>query len=89
VQKEINTQVYQKVVRASLVYGSESWTLTKNNKNKIAEMRFLRRIKRMTKADRVKNETVVSKLNIKPIGLVIGERQLSWLGHMPGDFNRM
>jgi hypothetical protein len=35
VPKEIKTQAYQKVVRPSIVYGSESWTLTKNNKTKI------------------------------------------------------
>jgi hypothetical protein len=46
------------------MYGSESWTLTKNNKSKIVttEMRFLRRIKEITRRDRV---TVVSELNIK------------------------
>jgi hypothetical protein len=65
VPKEIKTQVYQKVVRLSIVYGSESWTLTKNNKSKIVatKIRFLRRRKGITRRDRVRNETVVSELN--------------------------
>jgi hypothetical protein len=63
VPKEIKTQVYQKVVRPSVVYDSESWTLTKNNKTKIdtTEMRFLGIlvIKGITRRGRVRNETVV------------------------------
>jgi hypothetical protein len=63
VPKEIKTQVYQKVVRPSIIYGSEFWTLTKNNKTKIdtTEMRFLGIlvIKGITRRGRVRNETVV------------------------------
>jgi hypothetical protein len=63
VPKEIKTQVYQKVVRPSIIYGSEFWTLTKNNKTKIdtTEMRFLGIlvIKGITRRGRIRNETVV------------------------------
>jgi hypothetical protein len=40
----------------------------KNNKSKIAatEMRFIRRIKKIARRDRIRNETVISGLNIKP-----------------------
>jgi hypothetical protein len=41
-------------------------------------MRFIRRIKGITRSDRIRNETVISGLNIKPIELLIDERQLSW-----------
>jgi hypothetical protein len=53
IPKEIKTQVYQKVVRPSVVYGSESWTLTKNNKSKIVAsvIRFLKRIQDITRRD--------------------------------------
>ena len=47
IPEEIKTQVYQKVVRPSLIYGSESRTLSERNKNKVKamEMKFLGRIK--------------------------------------------
>jgi hypothetical protein len=45
-------------------------------------MRFIRRIKGITRSDRIRNETVISGLNIKPIELLIDERQLSWLGNI-------
>ena len=43
IPKEIKTQVYEKVVRPSLIYGSESWTLNERNRSKAKamEMRFL------------------------------------------------
>lgn len=74
----------QKVVRPGLVYGCESWTLTTNNKGKVvaAEMKLLRRTKGIIKRGRINNQTVISKLNVKPIELVIAKRQLSWLVHV-------
>jgi hypothetical protein len=32
IPKEIRNQGYQKAIRPFIVYGSESWTVTKNNK---------------------------------------------------------
>lgn len=84
IPKEIKTQVYQKVIRPSLTYGSESWVLTKRNKSRIkaAEMRFLRKIQGITREDRIRNSVIVEELKIKPIEKIIEERQLSWLGHL-------
>jgi hypothetical protein len=52
-------------------------------------MRFLTRIKEITIRDRIRNEIAISAVNIKPIELVIGEGQLSWLGHMYRYVHRM
>ena len=77
-------QVYHKVVRPSLIYGSETWTLSDKNKSKVKakEMRFLRRIKGITRRDRIRNTVVAEGLNIVLIEKVIEERQLSLLGHV-------
>ena len=83
IAKEIKTQVYQKV-RPSPIYGSESWTLSERNKRKVkaTEMRFLRRIKAITRRDRIRNTIVVEELNMVPIEKAIEEIQLSSLGHV-------
>lgn len=46
VSKEIKAEVVKKVVRSTIIYSSESWTLTKKQESQInaMEMRFLRRI---------------------------------------------
>jgi hypothetical protein len=49
-----------------LSYGSESWVISKNDKDKIqaAEMRFLRRVKSCTRADRIRNVDIRAELNM-------------------------
>lgn len=53
-KEEGGTQVYQKVVRSSIVCGSESWTLTSDKKRKrvATEMRSLGKVYGITKLDR-------------------------------------
>lgn len=55
ISEGIKMKVHQKVVRASIVYGGESWTLsTRNNSKTVAtKMRFLRKIKRITNISRI------------------------------------
>ena len=84
IPKEIKTRVYQKVVRPSLIYGSESWMLSEMNYSKVKEMemRFLRRIKGITRMDRIRNTVVVEELTIVPIENVIEQSQSSLLYKM-------
>jgi hypothetical protein len=67
---------HQKVVRPTILGSSESWR--RNNKSKIVatKMRFLRRIKKMRRSDRMKNQTGISELNLEPIELVFDESNL-------------
>jgi hypothetical protein len=53
IPKEIRNQGYQKAIRPFIVYGSESWTVTKNNKRNIAATE----IKGITRRDRIRDET--------------------------------
>ena len=59
ISKEIKTQVYQKILRLSLIYGSEPWMLSKRNKSKVKamEMRFLKSIKGITRRDNQKHSS--------------------------------
>ena len=84
IPKHIKAQVYKKVVRPSLMYGSESWVVTVNNQSRVTatEMRFLRKIEGVTRMDRIRNETITQQLRVKPIEKVGEERQLTWLGHI-------
>jgi hypothetical protein len=49
------------------LYGSENWVLTDKAKNRIqaAEMRFLRSTMGVTRQDRLTNEAITKKKNIK------------------------
>ena len=49
-----------------LVYGSESWTLTQNQRKRIeaVEIKFLRRVKECTLRDHIRNADIKQKLNI-------------------------
>ena len=72
-------------VWSTLMYGSESWTITGEMKNKLraAEMWFFRRMLRISWRDRVTNEEVMARLGVQR-GLVgeIRKRQLNFIGHI-------
>ena len=53
-------KVYRTVVRPELMYGAETWALTKAQGNKldVAEMRMLRWMCGVTKQDKIRNERV-------------------------------
>lgn len=84
IPKNIKVEVVKKVVIPTLIYGSESWTLTDRNMSRVnaTEMRFLRKIEGKTRRDRIRNEVFRENLKIKPIEKIIQEKQLSWLGHI-------
>ena len=65
-----------------LTYGCESWVLTKDIRSRIqaAEMKYLRRIKGITRRDRVRNEVVRQELKVEPILKKI--HKLKWFGHL-------
>jgi hypothetical protein len=57
---------YKTMTVPTLSYGSESWVIWKKDKDKIqaAEMRFLRRVKGCTRADRIRNVDIRAELYI-------------------------
>ena len=67
-----------------LTCGSENWVLTRNVRSKIqaAEMKYLRRIKKIIRRDRVRYEIVRQEPKLKPMLKKIQKRQLKWFGHL-------
>jgi hypothetical protein len=67
-----------------LSYGSKSWVVSKKDKDKIqvAEMRFLRRVKGCTRADRIRNVDIRAELNIYNINNRSEENKGKWKQHI-------
>jgi hypothetical protein len=60
---------YKVIARPTLLYGSETWTNTKRDVNRLeaAEIRFLRRVKGYTRLDKIRSEITRKDLEISGI----------------------
>src|SRR3978361_662388 len=76
--------VYRTIYCPILTYGCESWVMTNTMKSKIqaAEMKYLRRVKGITRRDRIRNELVRDELKVEPILKTVERRQLGWVGDL-------
>ena len=76
--------IHMTILRPILLYGHESWILTKNLKGKItaADMKVLRLVKGVTRRDRLRNADIYDEFKIKPIIETIQTYQLRWFGHV-------
>ncbi|KAI4468178.1 hypothetical protein MML48_2g00010220 [Holotrichia oblita] len=76
--------VYKAVYRPILTYGCESWIVTEQEKRQVGavEMKYLRKVRGVTKRDRMRNEDIRRDLEIEPIEKFIEQRQLGWWGHL-------
>ena len=87
-KKEVDTktklQVYNSIYQPTLLYGAESWPITRKIESQIVatEMRYLRKITNKTRKDRERNTNIREQLNIKPITQIIENKQLKWYGHI-------
>lgn len=63
--KGIKTKIYKKVVKSSLIYGSELWTKIDQNKSKIEvlDIKYLRRIYYEQRGDRIPNSKIRNQHN--------------------------
>lgn len=83
-RKETQMKFYKVMAVPTLIYGSESWTITKKEESRIqsAEMKFMRYVRRCTKADKIKNETIRSDLNIFSVHDMVEENKTKWKDHV-------
>jgi len=75
--------IYNALSRSSLLYGSETWRLTENNKRRAeaTEMDALRRSLRIL--ERIKNVTIRQQIGLEEtIIKEIEQNQLTWYGHV-------
>lgn len=84
VPRKVKVVIYTTILRPTLIYGSEAWTLTTRTRSRVvaAEMRVLRVIFGVTRWDRKRNEDVRRELNVEPIENLIVKQQLKWYGHV-------
>jgi hypothetical protein len=55
------------LIKSSLLYGSETWRLTENNKRRVeaTEMDALRRSSKMSTKERIRNVTIRQKIGLE------------------------
>ena len=76
--------VYNACIRSVLLYGSETWGMTKKIEDRIqaCDRRMLRYMAGVTLADRVASEELARRCGVKPVLMVIREGRLRWFGHV-------
>jgi hypothetical protein len=77
--------IYKLIVKSILTYGAETWTIKQKHRRKLLaiEMDHLRRSARISRMDRIRNETIRTKMGMKKnILQEIEEQQLRWYGHV-------
>lgn len=84
VPKKVKKIILVGILRPILLYGSETWTISKNNMKKItaADMKVVRMINGVTKMDKIRNVNLCARLKIPLIAEKVKSSQLKWYGHV-------
>jgi len=85
IRKERKLNIYNALIKSSLLYGAETWRLTGNNKRRVeaTEMDGLRRSSRISRKDRIRNVTIRQQIGLEEtIIKEIEQNQLTWYGHV-------
>jgi hypothetical protein len=78
-------KMYETLVVPVLVYGAECWCLKKEDEHRInvAEMNWLRRLLKVTRWDRIRNDVIRERLGQQETVVnKICKRRLKWFGHV-------
>lgn len=83
-RRETQLKMYKVMAVPVLLYGSESWVLTRKKSSNIqaSEMRFLRAVKGCSLLDQLRNENIRNDLNIFSIVDKIKEKRSAWSQHI-------
>jgi hypothetical protein len=84
VQKHTRIKVYKTLARPILTYGSEAWTICKNDRTRITdnEIKFLRRIAVYTKLDKKRNTEILRELKINSVLEHVDQYRNNWKQHV-------
>ena len=77
--------IYNALIKSSLLYGSETWRLTENNKRWVeaTEMDALRKSSRISRKERIRNVNIRQQIGLEEtIVKEIEQNQLIWYGHV-------
>jgi len=83
--KERKLNIYNALIKSSLMYGSETWRLTENNKRRVkaTEMDALRRSSRISRKERIRSITIRQQIGLEePLIKEIEQNQLTWYSHV-------
>ena len=77
-------RAYVAGVRSCLMYGSETWAMTKEQEVRLerTEMWMARWMCGVKRKDRISNKVIMGRLGIEPVKDVIRMRRLGWFGHV-------
>ena len=81
----VKRELYERVVVPTVMYGSESWGLKVEEREKldVAEMKCLRSICGVTRMDRVRNEVVRERVGVsEKLSKRVDRKVLKWFGHV-------
>ena len=78
--KDTRIRVFNAVIIPTLTYGCETLTLQKRHRSSIQalEMRYLRRVEGITRADRVRNEDIKRELDQEVVLSVVDRKKKEW-----------
>jgi len=85
-------KVYKVVARPTLLYGSAIWVTTKQDMTRleVAQMCFLRSVKRYTRLDKIRSEIIRKELQIPGIQDVRTKYKQNWINNLERmDNNRL
>ncbi|KAF3654976.1 Tropinone reductase -like protein [Capsicum annuum] len=84
VPPKLKGKFYRVVVRPAMLYGAECWPVKNSHvqKLKVAEIRMLHWICGITRAYRVRNETIWDKVGVASVEDKIQEVRLRWFGNV-------
>jgi hypothetical protein len=74
----------QVLTKPTLVYGSESWTIKKQDEKRLeaAEMRFMRWTAGYTILDKKRNEHILEEMQIEPSNTYRQQYRAQWKSHI-------
>ncbi|KAI8482431.1 hypothetical protein Bbelb_398270 [Branchiostoma belcheri] len=84
VSLEVKRTIFNTILKPILLYGSESWVLTKKDLSRLeaAEMRVVRTMLDKSRLDKIRNTHLRNMLGITSVADDIERSALRWLGHV-------
>lgn len=85
ITKRRKYNIYNAIIKSSLLYGSETWRITERSKRMLetTEMDALKRSARISRADRIRNEEIQQRMEIQDTIMDdIERKQLTWYGYV-------
>lgn len=83
-RKEVQLKMYNIISKPALMYGSETWVLTAQEKRRLeaSQMRFMRSLLGVTLRDRIRSQVIRDGLRVRSVVEEVLEYQLKWHQHV-------